>query len=135
MGDVVTAQIQQMMLQQPFYFKQCFLPLESDSPAHCKQYASVREAAEKQQQAQPYALLKLKPFNNIFMSPQDLETTGTLLVVIQGSGAVRPGQWARALCINESLEKGTIFPYIQMAYQRSYQVLVLNPNMVCRPES
>lgn len=35
---------------------------------------------------------------NIFMSKDALTNPNKLMVLIQGSGAVRPGQWARALC-------------------------------------
>lgn len=41
---------------------------------------------------------KDSPKNNIFMT-KDAMTCDTLLLIIQGSGAVRAGQWARALCI------------------------------------
>ena len=36
----------------------------------------------------------------IFVSP-NLDTKATVLLLVQGSGAVRPGIWARALCIND----------------------------------
>jgi len=51
-----------------------------------------------------------------------------LFVLIQGSGKVRPGQWSRALCINQNLHVGTIFPYLREIYKRRGSVLVLNPN-------
>jgi hypothetical protein len=40
----------------------------------------------------------------------------------------RPGQWARALCINDSLEVGTIFPYLRKCAERGWGVVVFNPN-------
>eukprot|EP01061_Rhynchopus_euleeides_P007835 TRINITY_DN16897_c0_g2_i3.p1 TRINITY_DN16897_c0_g2~~TRINITY_DN16897_c0_g2_i3.p1 ORF type:complete len:522 (+),score=223.75 TRINITY_DN16897_c0_g2_i3:60-1568(+) len=52
----------------------------------------------------------------------------TVLVLVQGSGAVTPGMWARSLCINNSLHEGTIFPYIRAAQQRRWGLLVANPN-------
>lgn len=66
------------------------------------------------------------PSSNIFVS-EDWQTSDKLLLLIQGSGAVRymsvlvflphfsAGQWARALCINDSLDIGTIFPYLTRA--------------------
>jgi hypothetical protein len=36
----------------------------------------------------------------IFASP-NLHSKATVLLLVQGSGAVRPGIWARALCIND----------------------------------
>jgi len=68
-------------------------------------------------------------FNNIFVS-KDLETNAEkLLLIIQGSGAVRAGQWARALCINESIDLGSILPYLKMAKESGYSVVVFNPNL------
>jgi len=49
--------------------------------------------------------------------------------LIQGSGAVRAGQWARALCINDSLESGSILSYIMKAQEAGFGVIVFNPNL------
>ena len=65
---------------------------------------------------------------NIFMTPDALSNPDKLLLLIQGSGAVRPGQWARALCINDSLDNGAIFKYLEKAKARGYGVIVFNPN-------
>lgn len=52
----------------------------------------------------------------------------TAVLICQGSGAVRPGMWARALCMNDTLDRGSVFPYIHDAQSRGWGVLVLNPN-------
>lgn len=45
---------------------------------------------------------------NIFTS-DDFETNENgCLILLQGSGVVRPGQWARSCCINESLDIGSM---------------------------
>jgi len=49
-------------------------------------------------------------------------------MLIQGSGAVRAGMWARALCINNDLALGSVIPYIHKAQAIGYGVIVLNPN-------
>ena len=54
----------------------------------------------------------------------------TIVVLVQGSGAVTPGMWARSLCINNSLHEGTIFPYVKAAQDRGWGVLVACPNIV-----
>jgi len=72
--------------------------------------------------------------NNIFLSRNATKTTEKLMLIIQGSGAVRPGQWARALCLNESLEMGSIFPYLEKAKEAGYEVIVFNPNQNVYPE-
>lgn len=64
---------------------------------------------------------------NIFIS-ENFYTADRVLVIVQGSGAVRPGQWARALCINNNLKAGTIFDYLDIARECNLGVIVLNPN-------
>ena len=43
---------------------------------------------------------------NIFHSSDFKTNQNGCLILIQGSGAVRPGQWARSCCINECLDIG-----------------------------
>jgi len=45
---------------------------------------------------------------NIFTSDDFNTNNNGCLILIQGSGVVRPGQWARSCCINESLEIGSM---------------------------
>jgi len=68
------------------------------------------------------------PKNNIFIS-ENSQTCETLVLLIQGAGAVRAGQWARALCINENLSLGTIFPYLEKCEELGCGVIVFNPNL------
>ena len=56
-------------------------------------------------------------------------TASKLLLLVQGSGVVRPGQWSRSVIINEGLGLGTMFPYIERAFARGYAVAILNPNL------
>ena len=63
----------------------------------------------------------------VFVSP-GFEKAETLVILCQGSGAVRPGMWARALCINNSLKEGTIFTYLEEIQKRGWAVIVCNPN-------
>eukprot|EP01080_Neovahlkampfia_damariscottae_P001721 gene1721-490_t len=76
-----------------------------------------------------------KKTNNIFLSKDALTNENKLLVIIQGSGAVRPGQWARSLCINDSLHTGACLDYIEQAISEGYAVMVLNPNLVLTPKN
>lgn len=75
---------------------------------------------------------QVSPQIPIFMS-QNFAECNKALVIIQGSGAVRPGMWARALCINAALSMGTIFPYLEKAASEGYGVIVLNPNENRKP--
>lgn len=89
-------------------------------------------AAEEKGEAVPLASRKRpsgpsEPQVPIFLS-EDALTADTLLLVMQGSGAVRPGMWARALCTNGCLEEGTIFSYLERAKARGWGVIVTNPN-------
>jgi hypothetical protein len=63
----------------------------------------------------------------IFVS-QGYERADKLLLIIQGSGRVRAGVWGCNLCIHESLEQGTMLPYLRMATALGYGVIVFNPN-------
>ncbi|RIA94935.1 Arb2 domain-containing protein, partial [Glomus cerebriforme] len=58
----------------------------------------------------------------------DAQECQTLLLLIQGSGVVRPGQWARQVIINDSLELGTMFPYIRKAQELKWGIVIFNPN-------
>uniref|UniRef100_A0A914W5F6 Arb2 domain-containing protein n=1 Tax=Plectus sambesii TaxID=2011161 RepID=A0A914W5F6_9BILA len=58
-----------------------------------------------------------------------------LAVLIHGSGAVRAGQWARRLIINESLDAGSQLPYIDQFKRRGFGVVVLNTNLNRAPDS
>ncbi|KAM8886413.1 cotranscriptional regulator ARB2A homolog isoform 3-T3 [Spinachia spinachia] len=64
----------------------------------------------------------------IYLSPDALSNPSKLLVLIQGSGVVRAGQWARRLIINQDLDSGTQIPFITRAIDEGYGVMVLNPN-------
>jgi len=63
------------------------------------------------------------PKCNVFMSPQIHKPAPAMnkgrkaLVLIQGSGGIRAGMWARSACIYKDLETGSMLP-----------VLVMNPN-------
>ncbi|XP_065183421.1 cotranscriptional regulator ARB2A-like [Sycon ciliatum] len=68
------------------------------------------------------------PTTCLFHTRDLLSNEFKLMVLIQGSGAVRAGQWARSLIINDSLESGSQIPFIQQAQEHNYAVIVLNPN-------
>ena len=72
--------------------------------------------------------------NNIFLTPDALTNTKKLIVLVQGSGAVRCGQWARSLCFNESLHQGACNDYIEQAIKEGYGVIALNPNLNSTPK-
>eukprot|EP00064_Thunnus_orientalis_P007291 superscaffoldBa00000798_g7311 len=58
-----------------------------------------------------------EPSSFIYMSPNALSNPSKLLVLIQGSGVVRAGQWARRLIINQDLDSGTQIPFITRAME------------------
>ncbi|XP_067931819.1 apical junction molecule-like [Watersipora subatra] len=68
-----------------------------------------------------------KKGTTIFVS-EDFDKKKNLLILIHGSGAVRAGQWARRLIINNDLDSGTQLPYIRRALQLDWGVLVTNTN-------
>ena len=68
------------------------------------------------------------PSINIFLSQDFYTNHNKLLIIIQGKGEVRAGQWSRKVCINENLENGSNLPYIFEAMSLGYSIIVLNPN-------
>ncbi|XP_047503068.1 cotranscriptional regulator FAM172A homolog [Penaeus chinensis] len=68
------------------------------------------------------------PQTFVFLSKDFMTNDDKVLVLIQGSGAVRAGQWSRKLTVNEGIEAGTQIPYMQIAQRDGYAVLVMNPN-------
>ena len=62
------------------------------------------------------------------LTTKDFPTNPKCLMLIQGSGAVRLGQWARSVCINENIDLGSMKPYIEKAIQNSFSVIIYNPN-------
>lgn len=64
----------------------------------------------------------------VFANRADFTRSRKLLILINGSGVVRAGQWARSLIINQSLNHGTQLPYIKRALSLDYDVLVMNTN-------
>ncbi len=59
---------------------------------------------------------------------KDFYTNPKCLMLIQGTGAVRLGQWARSVCINDNLNIGTMIPYVEKAIKKNYSVIIYNPN-------
>ncbi|XP_030832814.1 cotranscriptional regulator FAM172A homolog isoform X2 [Strongylocentrotus purpuratus] len=76
----------------------------------------------------PTDLQEDEPRSFVFASKNALVTRDKLLVLINGAGAVRAGQWARKLIVNDCLDSGTQLPYIRKALQEGYEVLVMNTN-------
>lgn len=55
-----------------------------------------------------------------------------LLVLIQGNGVVRAGQWARRLIINQDLKSGTQIPFITRAMEvGALQKLLIGFHSIC----
>ncbi|KAK6742085.1 hypothetical protein RB195_009757 [Necator americanus] len=63
----------------------------------------------------------------VYASP-GFQQKSTVLLIIHGSGAVRPGQWSRRLIMNENLEVGSQFPYIRRALANNWGVIVCSTN-------
>jgi hypothetical protein len=64
----------------------------------------------------------------VFTSSKELIDVDKLMVIIHGSGVVRAGQWARSLIINDSINSGTILPYIKKARENGFEIVVTNTN-------
>ena len=62
------------------------------------------------------------------VTTKDFPTNKKCLLLIQGTGAVRLGQWARSVCINENIYLGSMFPYVDKAIKNNFSVIIFNPN-------
>ncbi|KAJ8414940.1 hypothetical protein AAFF_G00024630 [Aldrovandia affinis] len=58
-----------------------------------------------------------EPKSFIYLSEDALSNPDKLMVLIQGSGVVRAGQWARRLIINEDMNSGSQIPFISRAME------------------
>ena len=74
-----------------------------------------------------YNPLQIIPQCEIYTS-NDFLYNPKCLLIIQGNGKVRPGLWARQVCINDNLNKGSMIPYIELAIKNNLSVIILNPN-------
>lgn len=100
-GDVITEEIYQMMIND-YKLRKVSLP---------------RDAEEGE------------PTSFVFISEDFSSNRDKLLVLIHGSGAVRAGQWARRLIINDSLDSGSQLPYIKWGQENGYAIIVANTNL------
>lgn len=62
------------------------------------------------------------------VTTKDFPTNPKCLLLIQGTGAVRLGQWARSVCINENLNLGTMIPYVEKGIKNNFSIIIFNPN-------
>ncbi|XP_063602530.1 cotranscriptional regulator ARB2A homolog [Penaeus indicus] len=91
-------------------------------------YKLVKKESGMQKAPVPLNSQPGDPQTFVFLSRDFMANEHKVLVLIQGSGAVRAGQWSRKLTINEGIEAGTQIPYMQLAQRDGYGVLVMNPN-------
>lgn len=63
------------------------------------------------------------------------ENKAGCLVLIQGSGAVRAGIWSRYCCVNENLDIGSVFPFLEWSKSHNFASIVLNPNFNRDPKT
>lgn len=91
-------------------------------------YQCLEEDCKLTRKILPVDATENEPKSFIYLSADALTNPHKLLVLIQGSGVVRAGQWARRLIINEDMDSGSQIPFIKRAMQEGYGVMVLNPN-------
>ena len=62
------------------------------------------------------------------LTSNDFQYNNKCLLLIQGTGAVRLGQWARSVCINDNIYSGSMIPYVDKALRNNFSVVIFNPN-------
>ncbi|KAI4900216.1 hypothetical protein NFI96_011925 [Prochilodus magdalenae] len=83
-------------------------------------YERLEKDCKLRKEMLPVDATEDEPTSFIYLSEDALTNTEKLLVLIQGSGVVRAGQWARRLIINEDLYSGTQIPFIKRAMKMLY---------------
>lgn len=63
----------------------------------------------------------------IFASPKIL-SANKICVFLNGAGVVRAGQWARRVIMNDSIDEGSMLPYIAKVQSLGYSVVCMNTN-------
>lgn len=91
-------------------------------------YQRLEEECNLTREILPVDATEDEPKSFIYLSEDALTNRDKLLLLIQGSGVVRAGQWARRLIINEDMDSGSQLPFIKRAMEEGYAVMVLNPN-------
>lgn len=59
---------------------------------------------------------------------RNYETADKLLVLVQNHVGSQMGMWSRSTCLSEGLRKGSMIPILEMAEEKGYGVIILNPN-------
>ncbi|GAA6081189.1 cotranscriptional regulator FAM172A homolog isoform X1, partial [Tachysurus ichikawai] len=81
-------------------------------------YELLEKDCKLRKEMLPVDATESEPKSFIYMSEDALTNQDKLLVLIQGSGVVRAGQWARRLIVNQDLDSGTQIPFINKAMQQ-----------------
>jgi len=113
MGDFIVREIQDKMMSEPYNLDQVWIPKKEQEEGNNNEENNNDENIAQ---------------SNIFLSKDFYNNSNRLMIIICGSGAVRAGQWARSLCINNELDTGSILPYLEKANKLGFSVIVLNPN-------
>ena len=66
-----------------------------------------------------------KPY--IFLS-KDFFENKCLCIIIPDRGDISPGVFNKSSLFYESLKKGSVFPYVDLALKENFSVLIMNPN-------
>ncbi|XP_068036999.1 putative protein ARB2BP isoform X2 [Anomalospiza imberbis] len=69
-----------------------------------------------------------EPRSFFFMSKDALTSSSSLIILLQDRGVFCAGQWGQRAIVSEGLKHGTQIPFIKMALQSHWEVIVLNPN-------
>ncbi|KAL2079696.1 hypothetical protein ACEWY4_025440 [Coilia grayii] len=80
-------------------------------------YERLEEECNLTREILPVDATEDEPKSFIYLSEDALTNPDKLLVLIQGSGVVRAGQWARRLIINEDMDSGSQLPFIKRAIE------------------
>ncbi|KAL6046977.1 cotranscriptional regulator FAM172A-like [Balamuthia mandrillaris] len=109
------------------------------NPTHPQKYSHGSEEEKEEEKEEKKATNKKEyekegkatpqePRCNIFLS-KNWQRANRLILFICGMGPARAGQWSRKLCLGDSLQTGSLLPYLERAKNEGYGVAILNPNL------
>lgn len=100
----------QMRLERQFGLEERYIPFKNDVTDKCYSQAPI------------------------YVSPDWKSNEKKALILIQGTGEVRAGVWARSVCINDSLDLGSMLPQVKFAVENKMSCLIMNPNFKADPD-
>mmetsp|Transcript_25475 Transcript_25475/g.35744 ORF Transcript_25475/g.35744 Transcript_25475/m.35744 type:complete len:554 (+) Transcript_25475:1386-3047(+) len=136
--ELVAKEIQKRLVQQ-YKFVEVLLPLDeadnnNNNHKNGKESSPKKKTSpkksKKESEAKPDEKKEDTPKVNIFHSNDFFTNKDKILCIFCGAGNVRAGQWSGSLCVNDSLNTGAVFQYVEKAQKEGFAVILMNSNEI-----